>query len=277
MFSERIKAAQAVAKLRGQKPWLQLASKAERLRLSRLGIAARKKAAAERAEAYRLHIEWALRKPGFYGRPISFHRAANALNERDIESPMGGRWGGCQLQRMARRLRLNHPLATSLAPDTARLRVQALWKQHPEWTGKQVVAGLGLSRQRLLGVRRTWRLLRECRLAAAKRSPVYKNVSRVDRWTAKRIRISAICTRHPEYTPTQVLKVLGPQHRETRRFIRKIRDDCWQAQGRRGPSPSKGWTPARRKLQAKLCRQFRPWGRTDGPRTAERKTRSAKK
>jgi len=101
------------------------------------------------------------------------HAAATKLNERNIESPMGGRWTGVQLQRMARRLRLNHP-SDSLPLNVARVRIQALWKQHPELTGKQVIASLGLKDQHLLGIYRTRILLRECRLAAADRSPVHR-------------------------------------------------------------------------------------------------------
>ena len=57
MISERMKAAKAVAKRKGQKFGLQLRSKAERRRVAALGAAAGAKAAMERAEAYRLHVE----------------------------------------------------------------------------------------------------------------------------------------------------------------------------------------------------------------------------
>lgn len=53
MISERIRAAKAVEKQKGHKFWLELRSKAERRRIVALGIAATKKAAVERAEAYR--------------------------------------------------------------------------------------------------------------------------------------------------------------------------------------------------------------------------------
>ena len=76
----------------------------------RSNIAVRK-AAIERAEAYRPHIEWALRQPGWYGRPISVHRAADKLNELKIPSPYGKRWWGCTVMRMGQRLGLYHPLA----------------------------------------------------------------------------------------------------------------------------------------------------------------------
>src|SRR6266853_293396 len=95
MISERIKAAKAAAKRKGQKFGLALRTKAERRRVVALGIAACAKAAMERAEAYRLHVEWALRQPGVNGRPISFCSAARILNERNIESPMGGIWQVC--------------------------------------------------------------------------------------------------------------------------------------------------------------------------------------
>ena len=58
MISERIKAAKAVAKRKGQKFGLELRSKAERRRVAALGVEACAKAAMDRAEAYRLHVEW---------------------------------------------------------------------------------------------------------------------------------------------------------------------------------------------------------------------------
>jgi len=111
LISERCKASAAVLKSKGKKFGLAVRSKAWRRRVSALGGAALSKAATERAEAYRLHIEWAFRQPGVYGsgRPISFRAAANRLNERNIESPMGGRWTGHQLLRMGLRLGLLHP------------------------------------------------------------------------------------------------------------------------------------------------------------------------
>lgn len=198
MISERCKAAKAVAKRKGEKFGLQLRAKAERRRVSAMGVAACAKAAMERAEAYRLYVEWALRQPGMNGKPISFCAAARKLNERNIESPMGGIWQGSQLQRMAPRLGLNHPKGT-LSSEAARAQVQAIWKKHPQVTGKQVIASLGL--KHLLGIYRARQLLRECRLAAAKRNPMHKTVGWwLDCRTAERIRISAICKRHPEYT-----------------------------------------------------------------------------
>jgi DNA invertase Pin-like site-specific DNA recombinase len=277
MISERIKAAKAAAKRKGQKFGLALRSKAELRRVVALGTAAWEKAAAERAEAYRLHIEWALRQPGLYGRPIAFTAAARQLNERNIESAMGGRWTGSQLQRMARRLRLNHPPA-SLRLEVAQARIQALWGQHPELTAKQVIASLGLEHQHLLGIYRARLLLRACRLAATKRSPVHKKVGWwLDCRTAQRIRISAIFKRHPDYTATQVIKALGPKHSVRLRWVNHVMNECWPALGRRGSRQSNGWTPERRKRQSEIIRQFRPWERATGPRTPEGKARAGQK
>jgi DNA invertase Pin-like site-specific DNA recombinase len=276
MISERIRAAKAAAKRKGERFGLALRSKAERRRVAALGTAAWEKAALERAEAYRLHVEWALRQPGSYERPIAFTAAARKLNERNIESPMGGRWTGSQLQRMARRLQLNHEPAR-LRLDVARARIQAIWKRHPELTGKQLILRLGLSHHHLLGIYRARQLLKECRLAAAKRSQVHRKVGWwLDSRTAERIRISAICKRHPEYTAKQVLRILRPQHSVRLRWVNQVMNECWRALGRRSPRQCNGWTPARRKRQSELIRQFRPWTRATGPRTPQGKARAAK-
>ena len=73
MISERIKAAMAAAKAKGKKFGLALRSKAWRRQVSALGHAAVTRAAKERAEAYRLHIEWAFRQPSAYGVGDRFH------------------------------------------------------------------------------------------------------------------------------------------------------------------------------------------------------------
>lgn len=109
MISERLKAAAAIRKLKGEKFGLQLRSKAECRNIMALGHAALSKAATERAEAYRPLIEWALRQPGMNGRPISSRAAANNLNERNIESSMGAPRTSQQVLRTALRLGLHHP------------------------------------------------------------------------------------------------------------------------------------------------------------------------
>ena len=111
MISERTTAGLAAAKARGVKLGQAARSKAEQRRCSRLANAANSKAAMERAEAYRAHVEWALRQPGIRGRPISLRLAAEELNERIIPSPKGGRWGGEQVKRLGNRLGLRHPPA----------------------------------------------------------------------------------------------------------------------------------------------------------------------
>jgi DNA invertase Pin-like site-specific DNA recombinase len=111
IISLRIKQALAAAKVRGRKLGMARYSKVRQRQIVRLANAAKRKAALERAEAYRPYIEWALREPGLRGRPISLHRAAKALNERAIASPMGGTWGGEQVRRVGTRLGLHHPPA----------------------------------------------------------------------------------------------------------------------------------------------------------------------
>jgi DNA invertase Pin-like site-specific DNA recombinase len=229
MISERIKAAKAAAKRRGCKFGLALRPKAERRRVSLMGRAAWVKAAMQRAEAYRVHVEWALRQPGNNGRPISFSAAARKLNERNIESPMGGHWQGTQLQRMAPRLGLSHPPG-SLSREVARARVAAIWRQHPEMTGRQVIASLGL--KHLLGIDRARKLLKECRLAAAERSPQHQKVGWwLDRWTAARIRIGAICERYPQFTARQVIEKLEPERsgQVKLKWVMQVMSECWRA------------------------------------------------
>jgi DNA invertase Pin-like site-specific DNA recombinase len=246
LISERNKAAAAARKLKGCQFGLQTVSKAEQRRISALGRAAKTQAATQRAEAYRLHIEWALRQPGFNAKRISFNYAAEKLNERNIEGPMGGLWAGFQLQSMAIRLGIYHPLSF-LKHEVARARVRAVWKQHPEFSGRQVAVSAGLDRP--LGETRTDRLLRECRLAAAKRDPLHRLAGwHMDRYTAARIRIGAIWKRHPEFTAKQVIARLEPKHTVRLPWVQQILRECWRAYGRsrrkqHGRRPYAPWRP----------------------------------
>jgi DNA invertase Pin-like site-specific DNA recombinase len=207
MISERAKAAAAVAQRRGKKFGLQLRSKSEQRRVSALGRAVLVREANERAEAYRAHVEWALAQPGFDGEPISFRAAAHQLNERNLSSPFGQRWQGHALQRMARRLGLDHPPGY-LQDDVVFARVQALWNEDPQCTPPQVVARFQGPHR--LGLQRAGIVLKRVRMAAATRSPTYRRVGwPVDRWTAMRIRIAALLNRHPGFTGRQVLAALG--------------------------------------------------------------------
>ena len=111
MISERIKAALA----RSKKPLgLQNLSKCTKVFLRRLRArsnAGVRKAAMERAGAYRLHIEWALYNRDRSGNPISFSGAAEKLNEQHLPSPMGGRWTWRTIRDIALRLGFPHRVA----------------------------------------------------------------------------------------------------------------------------------------------------------------------
>jgi DNA invertase Pin-like site-specific DNA recombinase len=232
LISQRCKAAAAVMKRKGQKFGIALRSKAWKRRVIALAHVASSKAAMERAEAYRLHIEWALRQPGQSGKPISFRAAANKLNDRNIESAMGTRWSGQQLMRMGLRLGLHHP--RRMPREVARTRVHAIWKQHPEATGKQVLASLGV--EHTLGVRRARELLSDCRRAAVRRSPAQKQMGwRIDHRTVARVCVWAIWKRHPEFTAQQVVEKLGRQHSVSVWWVRGILNECWRAAGSHSP------------------------------------------
>ena len=196
-----------------------------------LGWAASTRAANERAEAFRPHIEWALRQPGLRGKRITFDCAADKLNERNIKGSMGGLWRGHQVQSMAIRLGIYHPLH-HVRLEVARAAVRAILKQHPEFSARKVQAIARLERP--LGYNRTYKLLTQFRLADAKRSPVHRMVGwPIDEYTAARIRIGAIWKRHPEFTAKQVLKKLGPKHSRSLSWVSRVVQQCWRAARRR--------------------------------------------
>jgi len=165
----------------------------------------------ERAEAYRAPIEWALRQTGRDGAPIAFRVAANALNDRGLSSPFGQRWPGHAIQRMARRLGIQHPLGYMPNADVY-ARVKALSRADPLYTPPQVVARFQGDHR--LGLERAGQMLKRVRLAAARGYRKYRRCGwTVDRWTATRIRIATILTQHPTYTGRQVLARLTHLHR----------------------------------------------------------------
>lgn len=164
MISERCKAAAAISKQKGRKFGLQLRSKAWQRQVSALGRAALVQEAEERAQAYRHTIEWALRQPGRDGGLIFYRGAAHALNERQIESPTGRRWQGHAIQRMARRLHLDHPPGY-LKDHVVLGRVQDIWQEHPECNALQLVARMGAAHA--LGLHRAYGFLKRTRCAAA--------------------------------------------------------------------------------------------------------------
>jgi DNA invertase Pin-like site-specific DNA recombinase len=207
MIAERVRAAALIAKSQGRKFGLQLRPKSWQRKVSALGRAALVAEANDRARAYRVHVEWALKQRGVKGRPISYAAAARKLNARGISTPLGGRWRGHHLQRMARRLALEHPLAR-MPESLARERVRAVFEHHPDLTAPQVVANLGSPHPLDLG--RAYTLLKACRREAARRSAVHRAVGwRVDRWTTMRIRIANIVKRHPRLTGQQVIAKLN--------------------------------------------------------------------
>jgi DNA invertase Pin-like site-specific DNA recombinase len=227
MIAERVRAAALIAKSEGKKFGLQLRSKSWQRYVSALGRAALVKEANERAEAYRLYIEWALRQPGRCGRPISFRQAAIKLNERNIETPLGGQWRGHHVQRMAARLKLDHPLAR-MPEKLARARVRALFKQCPNLTASELVATLGTPHP--LHLRRAYAFLEECRREAAMRSRVHRRVGwYLDYRTATRIRIGAMWKRHPDLTARELIERLHLGPDSTVKWVQQIMNECWKA------------------------------------------------
>ena len=230
MISERVKAAIAVAKARGRKFTLQTCSKAMKRRIMAASLAVRRKAANERREAHRLHIEWALRQQSVHGgaRPISYSEAARKLNNRNIGALTGGAWSGSSLIRAARLLGLNHPPG-QVPQDVVRSRVREMFEQNPEITAAELRANADMDHP--LGVINSNRFLRECRRAAAARSVIHRQRKwRLDRRTTQRIRINAIVKRHPRYTEQQVARELGPAggFRSTK-WVKRVVAECKSA------------------------------------------------
>jgi hypothetical protein len=229
MISERIKAALARSKKRNKlglrNPIMHC--KAFRRRLQASAAAALRKAAMERAEAYRVHIEWAINQPGIDGKPITFRGAGEKLNELNIPSPMGGRWSSMNVADIAVRLRLREK-PPRVPREVIQARVEAIWKSHPDCTGQQVVKML--KPEHSICIIRAWAFLRTCREAAARRSPAQQQMGwRLDRKTAARIRISTIWKRHPEFTGRQVMAKLGPAHSVRLPWVQKVLRECWRA------------------------------------------------
>jgi hypothetical protein len=246
MISERIKAALAVARSKGRKFGLETYSKAERRRITALGHAAMQKAAVERAEARRLHIEWAFRQPSVHGgaRPISYNAAAEKLNDRNVESVLGSRWSGSALIRTARRLGLYYP--PGIVPqEVVQARVRKIWKENPEITAKQLRVNAGLDHP--VGFDNSYTFLKECRLAAAKRSSVHRQRNwKIDCLTSTRIRISVIIKRHPKFTTQQVIEKLGPGKFRRPKWVQHVMEEC-----RRGSVKRKNERTNRRRWLAR--------------------------
>jgi len=229
MISERIKAALARSKKRNnlglRNPMMR--SKAFRRRLQASAAAALHKAAMERAEAYRVHIEWAINQPGLGGKPITFRGAGEKLNELQIPSPMGGRWSSMNVADIAVRLKLREK-PIRVPRNVLQKRVAAIWKAHSDCTGQQVVEML--KPQHPICIARAWTFLRNCREAAAKRSCTQQQMGwQLDRRTGARIRISEIWKRHPEFTGKQTIKGLESRHSLRNPWVQKVLRECWRA------------------------------------------------
>jgi DNA invertase Pin-like site-specific DNA recombinase len=245
MISERIKAALARSKNRGKlglrNPIMH--SKAFRRRLQACAAAALVKAAMERAEAYRIHIEWALGQPGLDGKLITFGGAGEKLNELQIPSPMGGRWSSMNVADIAVRLKLREK-PIRVPRKVLQDRVEALWRSHPDCTGRELVEML--KPEHSICIARAWAFLRNCREAAAKRGPTLRRMAwQLDQHTAARIRIGTIWECHPEFTAQRVLKELGPKHSVGIRWVQQILRECWQATARLNSKRRRG--------------DYRPW------------------
>jgi hypothetical protein len=74
--------------------------------------------------------------------------------------------------------------------------------------------------EHVISVGRVNTLLRECRMAAVRRSPIQKRIGwRMDYHTAVRVHVGGTWKRHPEFTAKQVLEKLGSQYPVDIRFV----------------------------------------------------------
>jgi DNA invertase Pin-like site-specific DNA recombinase len=235
MISERIKAALARSpnrdKLGLRNP--SMFSNSFRQRLQEAAREALHKAAMERAEAYRIHIEWALSQPGLHGKAITFGSAGEKLNELQIPSPMGGRWRSFNVAAIAEKLKLREkPIRVPL--KVLQRRVNAIWTSSPGCSPRQVMEMLKPDIS--LPIAQAKARLRTCRKSAAERSVMHKKIGwHLDQRTGARICISALWTRHPEYTGREVLNRIGPKHPVPLAFVLKTIRECWRASGRHTP------------------------------------------
>jgi len=224
MISERCKAAAAVLKRAGKKLGVLRWPKRKRLWIQSRAHAGKRKAAMERAESYRGHIEWAFRQPGEYGSPISFMAAEKQSNDRNITSPTGAQWSGTQIVSMARRLGLDPPLAR-ISPKLSPVLVKELWEKQPDLTAPTLLKMLGPKNP--LGLDRAMELLTACRTAEANRSNLHKRIGWwIDCRTHLRVRIGAIWQHHPDWTAKQIISKLGRDPLLSERWVQRILREC---------------------------------------------------
>jgi DNA invertase Pin-like site-specific DNA recombinase len=242
LISQRNKAAAAVLKRAGKKLGVLRWPKKKRRWIQAQAHAGVRRAAMERAESYRGHIEWAFRQPGVYGRPISYMAAASHLNSRNIPSARGATWSGTQIASMARRLGLD-PAPARISPNLSPVLIKQLWKEDPGITAPEVLAKLGPKRP--LGLDRAMKLLTAFRKAEARRSAVHKKIGwHIDCRTHLRIRIGAIWQKHPKFTAPRIMRTVGPDPLMSKRWVQRVLRECrWgypeerNAPGRTGKPP----------------------------------------
>ena len=228
MISERVKAALARAGGKCGMDNRMKRSKAFRLRIQPLANAAKRKAAMERAEAYRMHIEWALRQPPLRaGWPRSVNGAAESLNERGVESPLGGRWSGVTVRRMATLLGLPAPPSRRVSREVVWAHALAVLRERPDLTTHQLMTVVKPDYP--IGTPRALHIMQKFRRMIAARSAIQQRLrSPLDRRVATRVRIAAIWKRHPDYTAKQVIEVLGPVgHSVKEPWVQRILKRCW--------------------------------------------------
>jgi DNA invertase Pin-like site-specific DNA recombinase len=227
MISERIRGALARSKkpLGMRHPVRRTAAfrRWQRVRIDQ-GI---RKAARARAEGYRVHIEWALSQPDRWGYPISFGGAARLLNAQQLPSPMGGRWSGGTVRDLARRLGFADRVAW-VPRNALQARVNACLRQHPQCTGRELIAHLGL--QHSVGIARAWAVLQRARESVARSHWAHRRLKwPISHLTATRLRISDIWKQHPRWTARQVSEALGPKHPVRVEWVRDRLRECRRA------------------------------------------------
>jgi DNA invertase Pin-like site-specific DNA recombinase len=274
MISERCRAALARSKkkLGMSQPFRR--TKAFRCRIQAASAAAIHKGAVERAEAYCVHLEWALRQPGWLGRPISVHRAAAMLNQRNIPSPFGKRWWGATVLNMARRIGLRHPLPRTAPERAEACRADLEWAlSQPGSYGRRPISAFAAAaklnernvrspwggRWWASTILRMWRRLGLDRPLVGRHGVVRRNVGSV---RSVRVRVTEICKRHPELTAKQVIEELGSEYSVGLRRIQGIMRKCWLVSARH--------SPAQRRIGRRL---YSPWR---GTIALERRTRAAR-
>jgi DNA invertase Pin-like site-specific DNA recombinase len=224
LISQRNKAAAAVLKRAGKRLGVLRWPKKKREWIQAQAHAGKRRAAMERAETYRGHIEWAFRQPGANGRAISCMAAANELNDRNIPSPMGTAWSGTQIASMARRLGL-HPPPARISPKLSPVLIKELWEKQPGITAPEALAKLGPKRP--LGLDRAMKLLTVCRKAEANRSAAHKKIGwNIDCRTHLRIRISSTWQKHPKWTAGQIISEVGLSPLMSVRWVQRVLREC---------------------------------------------------